>query len=207
MQEIKFQPICLYLTEEQRWFDRRARAEKYFAEHGLDVWWVRGIHAVKSGLLCSKIYVRDYANIYSGASILPKTLGVNLSTYSMYAIMNTHPEIDWFFVCEDDVMFVDGWKDKLNEALKDVPDDADMIYVGHCCTSVEQGISDKVFKGRCLCGHAYLVRQKSVQGIIDRLGHLENPIDVELYDYVMPHLNVYMINPRLATQIDTYLPL
>jgi hypothetical protein len=206
MQKVK--PICIYLTEEQRWIDRKERAVKYFEEQGIeDVMWVRGIHAVNSGLLCSKIYERDEQNKLSGASILPKTLGCNLSVYSMYAVMNTHPKVDWFFVLECDVEFVDGWKERLDEVIREVPDDADMIYVGWCCSSVEQVISEKVSKGRCLCGHAYFVRQKSVQKIINRLGDLSLPIDVELFDNVMPYLNVYMITPRLATQLNTNLPL
>lgn len=206
------QPICIYLPDDPKWIERRQLAEKYFSEQGItDIMWVCGIHAERFGIQACIPYDRDPQNIETGWCIPQKTLGCTVSHFMLYNIMLSHKNITHWMILECDALFVDGWMDRLTQALNDTPKDFDWMFAGHCCC---QGRETKHIRGEVyevkypLCGHFSIVASKSLPTIIETTKKGYYPIDVSLFDYTFPKLQgVYTIMPSLAGQRNTELPL
>lgn len=200
------QPISIRL-EGNRWDERVKRGDEYFKSQGIhDVYWVFGIHADVMGIKASRPYVRDPQNIETGETVKTKTVGSYLSLYMIYNIALSHPEWEYILILEDDARFVEGWMDKLNQALIDVPSDFDWLFIGSCCTEGRDSkhIGGNVYEVKYpLCGHASLVARKALPHIIETSQHADYPMDVSLFDFTFDKLKVYTILPRLAEQENT----
>jgi GR25 family glycosyltransferase involved in LPS biosynthesis/cephalosporin hydroxylase len=203
-------PISIRL-EGERWDKRMAEANKYFASQGIkDVLWVRGVHAEEFGIKASRPYVRDPQNIETGETVKQKTVGSYISHYMIYNIALSHPEWEYIFIVEDDCRFVEGWKEKLEQDLKDVPEDFDWLFVGSCCTEGRETthIKGDIYEVKYpLCGHCSIISRKALKHIIETTCRADWPLDVSLFDFTFDKLKVYTILPRLAIQANTPLPL
>lgn len=204
-------PIALWLPDTQEWMDQRANTEKYFAAVGLDnVYWLAGIHAFKFGIQGTHTYLLD-GRPEEQFKIGDKKVGGFLSQYVVYNVMNVMPESHFMFL-EGDCKFVDGWKEKLNQALLDVPQDFDFLFVGSCCAADKEPVHVKgdvyefPYRGEAnwqmypQCGHCYIVAKKCVPFLIQTQRDAGNPADISLIKYAFPSLKVYAILPRLADQ-------
>lgn len=236
------QPILLYLPDTQEWLDRWEAGKQHFEEAGLTtstlfskLIHVPGVHAAKFGIIGTHVYMRDaYSRLrhsYNGKELparMPSELkeqfknidgkiGGNLSHYILYNVMNVLPN-KYFMVLEDDCRLSEGWQDKLQQALKDVPADFDFLFVGSCCATDKDPIHVKNdiyhFPHRedkpdfyPQSGHCYIVAKKAIPILLATQRDTADPVDVQLIYEAFPHLNVYAILPRLAEQgKDTLLP-
>lgn len=204
-------PISLYLPDDPIWVERDREGKEYFISQGLEnIAWVRGIHAQKMGVQGRHIYLLDNRpeeQFYIGDA----KLGGFLSCISMYNVMNNLPDSHFMFL-ETDCRFVDGWRDKLNEELKNVPEDFDFLFVGSCCAADKEpvhiagNIYEFPFRGDDKwtwypqCGHCMVIAKKAVPVVLETCNDTANPFDVALIKYAFPKLKVYAILPRLATQ-------
>lgn len=209
-------PVSVYLPDEQSWIERDSAAKIYFAEQGItEIEWVAGIH-YKFGIMGTHIYLLDdraEEQFQIGAS---KTAGF-LTNYLMYSVMNVMP-FTHFMYLETDCNFIEGWKEKLEQALLDVPSDFDYLYAGSCCAEDKEPVHVKgdvyhfPFRGEDKwtyapqCGHFYIVAKKAIPLFIKTQRDCGNPADVSLIKFMFPHLKVYAILPRLADQGSTELP-
>lgn len=202
------QPISISLSEDEKWIERIRAGKEYFASEGIDnIYWVDGIHAEKFGVTASRPYLRD--NPEQNWFLEQRTVGGYLSGYMIWNICLSHPEWKYILLLEDDARFIDGWKEKLNQALIDVPEDFDILHLGPCCTEGREQthIKGDVYEVKYpLCGHAMIIAHKAMRTLIDGCKDACIPMDVHLFDSVYEKLKVYSTLPRLANQIQTEFP-
>lgn len=206
-------PLSIYLPDKylptDKWAKEYDEAKVYFAEQGIEnIQWVAGIHAQAWGLTGRHPYLRNYpeAREYMGDA----KLGCYLTHYILYCVMDAI-DSEAFLVLETDCLFVEGWRDKAEQALKDVPADWDFLYFGSCCAMDKEPVHVKGnvwhFPHRPdkpayypQCGHAMLIRKKCVKYLIETQRDPCEPVDIALIYNAFPKLNVYAVLPRLATQ-------
>lgn len=124
---------------------------------------------------------------------------------------------DKTLILEDDAIFCNGFKEKFVEEMKNVPDDWDMIYFGQwnydhpqagtekqCGTiNLKENIAGCVYSAdRCWLTHAYAVRLKCIDYLIENTKELYASIDNVLAD-IQKDLKVYAIHPALINQDGT----
>ncbi len=207
-------PVSVFLPDDESWKDQYLRARTYFAENGLDTYWVAGIHSQKWGITSKHIYLLD-GRPEEQFYISDKKVGGFLSWYVLYNVCKALPNSHYLFL-ETDCRFVDGWRDKLEAELKNVPEDFDFLFVGSCCAMdkepvhVAGDVYEFPYRGEekwtyyPQCGHCYIIAQKAMQTLIDTQRDVANPVDVSLVRYAFPKLKVYAILPRLADQGEGY---
>lgn len=203
------QPITVLLPDRREWIDRIFAGSIYFKEQGItDIYFTHGIHAEAFGIQASRPYQRDVPD--TDWTLPPKTVGNYLSVYNIMNVANSHPEWSHIMYLEDDVRFVDGWLDRLNQAVLDVPTDFDFLFVSSCCTEGREQthIRGEVWEVKYpQAPSCVIIANKCIPFILERCRDACKPFDVHLFDDVFPALKVYTILPRLGEQVDTYLPL
>lgn len=200
-------PICIELNDEEKWVNRLTQAKEYFLSKGLDVYYVNGFHAERFGVTASRPYLRDAPD--ANWHLEQRTVGCNLSAYLVFSIAASHPEWEYIMYLEDDTRFHDDWKERFEQAMKDVPEDFDWLFLSHCCT---EGRQTKHIKGQIYevkypqAGHCCIISQRAINSILKTCRDSCTPFDVLLFDKGFEGLNVYTLMPRLAEQVDTHLP-
>jgi GR25 family glycosyltransferase involved in LPS biosynthesis len=115
------------------------------------------------------------------------------------AILNGYDKI---LVLEDDALFVDNFKEELNEAMSQVPDDWQMIYFGSAGTRGNM-ISPRVQKSLyALTTHAMAIDKSIYQRLID-LNKEDRHVD-EVYGSIMEFINGYTVHPSIIKQSGGY---
>lgn len=210
-------PISIYLpevTEEdeenyaRNWPERCNQANEYFKSQGLDVFWTYGIHAAKFGIKPARPYLRD--NPEQNWHVAQRTMGGYLSGYQILNVAYSHPEWETILILEDDCRFIDGWKERLEQALLDVPADFDFLFLGACCTEGRptEHIKGDVYEVKYpLCGHANIIAKKAIPTLLNRMRDCCVNFDIHLFDEGFKDLKVYTILPRLANQPGTEIPI
>jgi len=181
--------------------------QKHCREAGIgEIEVFNGISAKESGLITKHTYERD--NPGSGYSIGPKPVATWMSFYMLWSALNMQPD-DVFLILEWDAQFRPNWKLRTEQALRDAPNDWDMIYLGNCCTNNKP---KKQVKGELwnvlgvMCGHATLVRKKALPVLLKTQRKVYSPLDISVAEYAHPHLNVNVMLPRCCDQIETIIP-
>jgi hypothetical protein len=203
-------PILLYLPDDEFWEKEWREAQTYLASQGInDFYEIAGIH-YNWGVAGRHIYLADNRpeeQFYIG----DKKVAGNLSQYLCFSVMNAMNETHFMFM-EGDARFVDDWREKLEQALNDVPEDFDFLYVGSCCAKDKEpvhiagnvyhfpyrGEEKKFFYPQC--SHAMIIAKKCIPYLIETNRDVANPADVSLIINSFPNLNVYAILPRISDQ-------
>lgn len=174
---------------------------------GLDADFFIGIHAKKLGIETTLTYEVDHpgTEFRAGATVV----GCWLSHRTLWAALSLLPDEE-VLVVEDDAKFPDGWRERLTAALRDVPPDWDMLWIGSCCTEdkPKTHIAGDVWDVRYpMCTHGYVVRKKALQTLIETQddARLYAPIDISMVFHSFPKLHVYTVLPRILDQWDTVL--
>lgn len=200
-------PLFLYLPEPE-FAERMQAGLDYFKEQGIEnIHQVWGVHAEKFGVIGIHPYKGDNPN--NKEYQRGKTIGSYLSHYILYNVCNALPD-EYFLILEDDARFVDGWKEKLTQALKDVPDDFDALFIGSCCCGGQPTthIKGEVFEVKYpLCGHAYIVAKKAISHFLKTQRDTDMPVDINLVHRTFPQLKIYTVLPRIVDQGKTPLPI
>lgn len=238
-------PILLFLPDTKEWLQKFLDALIYFTSQGIHPFCVAGVHAVQWGITSRHFYMRDTWGrlIHKYGNTLPNLMpdelknpyyigdpkvGGIISHYILYNVMAAMPH-DYFMVLEGDARFIDGWKEKLEAALKIIPPDFDFLYVGHSDAADKEGVAVLSSAGGGapqgaeveglyhyphregkenyypMCGHCYIVAKKALPIILATQRGTSDPVDIQLIYDAFPHLNVYAILPRLADQPGTNL--
>jgi hypothetical protein len=208
-------PIALYLSDDEKWVKQQQAAEKYFTEQGVEgIFWLNGVHAAKWGIKGTRPYLLDdrpEENFYIGDA----NVGNFLSQYIAYVVMDAF-DFSHYLYLEGDCEFVNGWKPKLEQALRDVPKDFDLLYVGSCCCEDKEkdhvqgqiyGFPNRmgIWNNYPQCTHCYIIAKKAVPVLIATQRDVSNPTDISIVKYAMPKLKVFAVLPRLAGQFNTKL--
>lgn len=210
-------PIMIYIPDTPEWKERGEKGLKHFAEHGIEnIFVMNGFHGEKWGIAGRHIYLADgkpEEQYYIGHG---KVAG-NLTQYMSFVVMDALPYTH-FLSLEDDCRFKEGWKEKLDAELLNVPPDFDILFVGSCCCGGKMGIHVKgdvyefPYRGGSKwnwypqCSHALLIAKKAVPHLIATNRDVANPSDVSLVLNSFKDLKVFAILPRLAEQENTNLP-
>jgi hypothetical protein len=135
-------------------------------------------------------------------------LATYLSHYMVWKTLSYLPE-DVFWVLEDDAEFIDNWRYVYSEAMKSLPDDWDVVFLGSCCA---EGVGGHPI-GPCLwdvrwplCGHAMMYRKKAFGTLLSIHQKIWAPLDIAMKMDSLPHLKVFTILPRIVNQRGSSIP-
>ena len=196
--------ICLTLVETPQ---IEAKAREHFAAVGLDnVDFYYGIHAKTAGLLTKNTYEVDHPDEHFNMG--EHGVGIYVAFRSLWSAMLLLPD-EHIMVVEHDIIFHDGWKARLDAAMRDVPKDFDMLLTGHCCAADKPRthMAGEVWDVRYpMCNHAAVYNKKCLKRLLELCSKCWAPIDLQLIFDAFPHLKVYTLMPRLADQFNTVIP-
>lgn len=180
-----------------------AKAKAHFHSVGLDgVECFDGIHAQRAGL--STINVCEIDHPGNGWRMGFKPTGIYLSHFMLWAVLDYQPD-SHFLVLESDAKLSVDWKSRMDQALRDVPTDFDLLYIGSCCCQdlPKSKVKGEVWRVCPLCTHAYIVAKKALPVLRQELRRIYAPVDIAMQLHAAPKLNVYTVLPRIVDQFDT----
>ncbi len=195
----------------QRFSEMRVAAERFDAIYGGALDHSKLIFNRSEPVLLADGKVGTQFRLLNNAEI-----GCFQSHVSVYNLIKENV-FDKTLILEDDAQFVDGFQDKFEEEIKNVPEDWDMIYFGQwnydhpaagtermCATInlIGQPKGNVYRADRCWLTHAYAVRGKSIDFLIDNTKEMYASIDNVLAD-IQHNLKVYAIHPALINQDGT----
>jgi GR25 family glycosyltransferase involved in LPS biosynthesis len=102
-----------------------------------------GLNGAKSGLVATIKYGED--NPQNPESIGPKHIGCTMSHVMLWTALEMDESgADYWMIFEDDIVLRDGWREKVEQALRDVPNDWDILFAGSCCANgrVEEKVAE-----------------------------------------------------------------
>ena len=179
---------------------------RHFASVGFEADPFNGISAAVSGLVTEHCY--DLDNPGSGWKIGAKPVATWLSFYMLWSAMNLLPETH-FFQTEWDCQFPTDWKPRVEAALRDVPPDYDLLYIGSCCArdKIKAHIKGDVYDVRWpQCGHSVIIAKKALPTMLRTQRKVWAPLDISLILDTLPLLKTYCVLPRICSQFNTIIP-
>lgn len=179
---------------------------RHFQERGFECEPFNGISAKESGLVTTNTY--DVDNPGTGYRIGEKPTATWVSFYMLWAAMNL-TNGHFFAQCEWDCHLTPNWRPRLEQALKDVPPDFDILMAGNCCCAnkPKKHIKGEVYEMKTAnCGHFSIIAKKALPVLLRTQRKVYAPLDLSLIYHSFPLLKVYVILPRIAGQFDTVIP-
>jgi len=196
--------FCLCLPE---YLAQIEAAKKHFEEMGVgEVNFVYGVNADLAGLATRHLYEID--NPGTGFSMGSKPTGIWLGHLMLWTAAIQHPDEHFMFL-ECDAQFQEGWKEKFEQGMLDVPKNFDIFYPGHCAMEGHpmKHVRGKVFESKHpQCNHAYIVRRGVLPFLLSKIRKCWAPMDCQMVFEIFEHLKVYALVPRIIDQRDTILP-
>ena len=188
---------------------RTNRCNSHFESVGMDSKFFGGVNAEVAGLKTVHPYEVDAPG--SGFNIGQKYTGVWMSHFMLWSAFSLMGE-SHFHVMEVDAKLPDDWKGRFEQALRDAPEDFDLLYTGSCCCLGHP--MDKVrgdvyqMKGGSgpQCLHSYIIAKKAIPVILETQRKIYAPIDISLIFHSFSKLKVYVVLPRIVDQFDTVIP-
>lgn len=185
---------------------KEAMIQAHLKERGIhDCRSFNGIHGDTSGLRTVFPYERDAPG--SGWNIGVKPVATWVSFYMLWSALNLLPD-SHFLTLEWDALFPVDWKARAAAALRDVPKDFDLLYLGSCCAADKprRHVAGEVFEVKYpLCGHATVIAKKALPVMLSTQRRIYAPIDISLLLHTFPLLKVYTVLPRIVEQHQTTL--
>ena len=196
--------FCITLPERPQ---RKAAAIDHFHQNGLyGVQFVDGIYGEGFGLVTKFPYEVDAPG--SGFNMGTHCVGIWLSHWMLWFAMSLLPD-PCALILEDDAKLLPGWKDKVNQALADVPPDFDWLYIGSCCAEDKKisKVKGDIWRlNSAQCFHAYVINKKCIQHVLATQRKCYAPIDISVTFHSFEGLNIYAVLPRLIEQHNTEIP-
>lgn len=116
------------------------------------------------------------------------------------AMMNKYQSIAIF---EDDVIMVKDFKIKYQEALKQIPEKWQMLYLGYYerLGGSKIRVSENITIPKDTWGtHAYIVRGDGIKIMHDNLQVIKTHIDIQISREIAPKMYTYCVYPALCNQ-------
>ena len=183
-----------------------SKTRQHFSERGVEAEFFRGINAPKLGIHTVNPYLLDGPPPPGEApfNVGPKVVGCWLSHRALWATLLLLPD-DHVLVLEDDAIFPEGWRERFDRALSDVPPDFDVLYIGSCCAKDKNKtlVRGEVWDVRYpFCTHGYVVAKKALPTLIETqdAAGCYAPVDISMAIHSFPKLKVYTVLPRLLEQ-------
>jgi GR25 family glycosyltransferase involved in LPS biosynthesis len=193
---------------------------EYLKTFGIDPIWSKGVNGNND------LDLKD--NLYISSSYMPKSaIGCALSHINIWKdfIKRGDEDEKYVMIFEDDVILEKNFKQGVLEALKNVPADYDILYLG--CFGCDKNYVSNVYElSTLLYGrnrrkgyvnpyisipeiayalHAYILSKKGASKLLNLLkGELDDHIDMKIHSLASAEkINTYVTTPRLAYQTST----
>jgi GR25 family glycosyltransferase involved in LPS biosynthesis len=187
--------------------------------YGLSPILVEGVNGKKLSVKDIKDNTSSYGSMFAPLSVIGCAMS-HIKTWKLFLESNA----EYAIIFEDDVVFEDNFKEKLDLGIKNTPKDFDILYLGcfGCQNNINLntlqfahiGILDLKanFKNHfvnkpiiALATHAYVVSRKGAQKLItytDR--NIYTHIDINIQTLVSNKLlDIYSLNDRIVYQTST----
>ncbi len=173
---------------------------------GLDIHFVLGLDGIGTGLQVTHTYELD--NPGTGYTIGPVTMGIFLSHYIAWAVRDSIPD-EYVLILEDDAVIRDNFSAELEDVLRRVPKDFDVLFLGSCCTegAPRTQIDGNIYDLRYpQCLHAYVLSKNAAQVLLRNCRDVNGPVDCVLAANKFYGLKVLTVVPRIVDQHATEMP-
>lgn len=201
---LNIRSFCVTLQELPEKWDFIA---KHFKERGFNAEPFNGISAAVSGLKTLHEYNLDNPGGHWNIGVRP--VATWLSFYMLWAAMNLLPN-EHFFTTEWDCELPPDWRPRTEAALRDVPPDFDLLYIGSCCCQGHPNnrhIKGNVYETKNVqCGHCTIVAKKALPILLKTQRKVYAPLDISVQLHSLPMLKTFVVLPRIATQFGTNIP-
>ena len=194
--------FCLTLKDTPQ---RKEYAEQHFKQRGLDVEFFEGINGAKFGLRTTIPYNDDDP---SGPDYFIKQgrIGCLLSHYMLWQTL-WHLPYDEILILEDDAFLCENFQERFLEFKKQLPDDWQYVFVGHCCLPPEDyqiKISDNIITTTHppMCTHAYMIKKSSIPVLLDTNHQAWAAVDIQIQKKTLKILKHYVFLPVLIDQVS-----
>jgi GR25 family glycosyltransferase involved in LPS biosynthesis len=181
-------------------------AQKHFNDVGIKVDFIQGIHGETSGLVTTLPY--EFDNPGSNFNVGPKIISLCLNHVLAWTACSVLPD-DMFLILESDAKFPPDWKQRIDQAIADLPPDWDVLYVGSCNCAGKPVVPIKgdLYKMSAenphhapQCTQAILYTPKAIRKILSTQRKFYTGIDLALIFHSLQFLNVYVVLPRIVDQ-------
>jgi len=183
-----------------------AKAKAHFDEMEVPAEFIHGIHGTTSGLVSTLPY--EFDNPGSGFNVGAKIISLAVNHVIAWNVCDKLCD-DYFLILESDAKFEPGWKEKFKQALADLPNDWQVLFLGSCNCSGKpmQHIQGNIFKVDTTnphhmpqCSHATVYRKSAIKTILETQRKFYTGIDLALIFHSFPLLNVFVCLPRIVDQ-------
>jgi len=127
-------------------------------------------------------------------------------------------------IFEDDVVFEDNFKERMDKVLKNTPDNFDMLYLGclSCNNNINMVTVFQAYAGRlnlntkkvneyvnipliALAAHAYILTRTGAKKLIKHIkGNIYDHLDIQIQELTCNNLiNTYVVNELIVYQTST----
>lgn len=136
--------------------------------------------------------------------LTPGMIGCWLSHLSIYNYAKAF-ELNAFAVFEDDFKIIDGGEALMKNALENIPEDWEFVWLGYSYNGHENNKKDEVYikdywmiPGSTCCTHAYMVRgKKTIDFLLKNLSEIRNQIDLQLTYEVLKNSGIKVYAPTI----------
>ena len=194
--------FCLTLKDTPK---RREHAEKHFKQFGLDVEFFDGINGDKFGLKTTIPYKDDNPD---GPDYFIKQgrIGCLLSHYMLWQTL-WHLPYEEILILEDGAFLCENFQQKFLEFKKDLPDDWQYVFVGHCCLPPNEyqiKVTDNIITTTHppMCTHAYMIKKSSIPVLLDTNHQAWAAVDIQIQKKTLKILKHYVFMPPLIEQVS-----
>lgn len=190
--------ICVTLKETP---EEMLRAQSHFDQIGLsDVSMWYGINGQVAGLHTKHPYALDNHDTTVGFH----SCGIYTTWRGIWSAILVGDHTHWL-VMEQDVVFNPGWRERMDQALRDAPKDFDVLLLGSCTTldKPRKHVAGEVWDLRYpFCGHASVISKAGASRMIELCQKCWAPLDVQLIVEAFPRMKVFTVLPRLCSQFN-----
>ena len=194
--------FCLTLKDTPK---RREYAEQHFKQHGLEVEFFDGINGAKFGLRTTIPYKDDNLD---GPDYFIKQgrIGCLLSHYMLWQTL-WHLPYEEILILEDDAFLCENFQERFLEFKKQLPDDWQYVFVGHCCLPPEDyqiKLTDNIITTTHapMCTHAYMIKKSSIPILLDTNHQAWSAVDIQIQKKTLKILKHYVFMPPLVEQVS-----
>jgi hypothetical protein len=197
--------VRAFVLTVQEFPERTTQIQDHFKSVGLEAETFNCVSSALSGL--GTVFPYEVDNPGSNFNMGPKGVANWISQYMLWSAMLYMPE-DHFLQLEWDSQFPADWKARTERALRDVPRDFDVLFIGSCCTNgmPKTLIAGEVYDIRYpMCSHGLIIAKKALPTFIATQRKVYANADISIKFHTLGHLKVYTVLPAICTQQNTVL--
>lgn len=130
-------------------------------------------------------------------------IGCFLSHYMLWNHLY-HSDIEEVIILEDDVRFVDNYKELYEDYMTQLPKDWQYVFIGSAgiMRNFEKSVSKNIVISKPYCTHAYMIKRSALKILLEECFVMKTYIDMQIRQFVLHKLKYYVFNPPLINQVS-----